>query len=145
MPSIGVSFSWHLFALRIFTLSWQCSRFTGKLYFQELIHNAGNEILVKDEAKIEGRLHGEQVEPEQPDNMFQRLIYMLLIAITISVAQTVLGVTTFVQFVVMLASNKQPNERLADFGTDLGIWIAKAARFQTAASNVKPWPWTDLD
>ena len=145
MPSIGVSFSWHLFALLIFMLSWQFSRFAGRLYFQELNHNAGNEILVKNEAKIEGRLHGEQVEPEQPDNMFQRLIYMLLIAIMISVAQTVLGVATFVQFVVMLASNKQPNERLADFGTDLGIWIAKAARFQTAASNVKPWPWTELD
>lgn len=28
----------------------------------------------EDEAKIEGRLHGEQIEPEQPDNMFQRFI-----------------------------------------------------------------------
>ena len=52
---------------------------------------------------------------------------------------------TVVQFVVMLINNKQPNERLAEFGTDLGIWIAKAARYQTAASEVKPWPWTDLD
>ena len=63
----------------------------------------------------------------------------------ISLAQTVLGIVTVVQFVVMLVNKKQPNERLADFGTDLGIWIAKAARFQTAASNVKPWPWTELD
>ena len=105
----------------------------------------GNEILDKNEAKIEGRLHGEQIEPEQPDNMVQRFIYMMLIAIMISLAQTVLGVATVVQFVVMLVDKKQPNERLADFGTDLGIWIAKAARFQTAASNVKPWPWTELD
>ncbi len=98
-----------------------------------------------DEDKFEGRMHGEQpsVEPEQ--NLFQRLIFMVLIAIMISVAQTVLAVTTVVQFVVMLTSNKQPNERLAEFGTDLGIWIAKAARYQTAASEVKPWPWTDLD
>ena len=105
----------------------------------------GNEILDENEAKIEGRLHGEQIEPEQPDNMLQRFIYMLLIAIMISLAQTVLGVATVVQFVIMLVNKKQPNERLADFGTDLGIWIAKAARFQTAASNVKPWPWTELD
>lgn len=98
-----------------------------------------------DEAKIEGRLHGEQTEPEQPDNLFIRLIYMLLIAFMTSIAQTVLGVATIVQFVIMLVNNKQPNERLADFGTDLGIWIAKAARFQTAASEVKPWPWTELD
>ncbi|WP_223422202.1 DUF4389 domain-containing protein [Tateyamaria pelophila] len=98
-----------------------------------------------DEAKIEGRLHGEQTEPEQPDNLFLRLVYMLLIAFMTSIAQTVLGVATVVQFVIMLVNNKQPNERLADFGTDLGIWIAKAARFQTAASEVKPWPWTELD
>ncbi|AXI47891.1 DUF4389 domain-containing protein [Sulfitobacter sp. SK012] len=99
----------------------------------------------EEEAKIEGRLLGEQIEPEQPDNMLQRFIYMLLIAFMISLAQTVLGVATVVQFIVMLVNKQQPNERLADFGSDLGIWIAKAARFQTAASNVKPWPWTELD
>ncbi|MEE2944776.1 MAG: DUF4389 domain-containing protein [Pseudomonadota bacterium] len=99
----------------------------------------------EDLEKIEGRLRGEQVEPEQPENMLKRVIYMLLIAVMISLAQTVLGVATVVQFVVMLVNNKRPNERLADFGTDLGIWVAKAARFQTAASNVKPWPWTELD
>ena len=69
----------------------------------------------------------------------------LLIAVMISLAQTVLGVATVIQFVVMLVNNKRPNQRLADFGTDLGIWVAKAARFQTAASNVKPWPWSELD
>ncbi|WP_181893061.1 DUF4389 domain-containing protein [Falsiruegeria mediterranea] len=98
-----------------------------------------------DDEKIEGRLRGEQIEPEDPDNLVLRLIYMLLIAVMISLTQTVLTVATIVQFVVMLVNNKQPNERLADFGTDLGIWVAKAARFQTAASNVKPWPWTELD
>lgn len=98
-----------------------------------------------DEAKIEGRLHGEQIEPEEPDNMLLRLLYMLLIAIMISLAQTVLGVATIIQFVIMLVNNKDPNERLAEFGTDLGIWVAKAARYQTAASNVKPWPWSELD
>ena len=98
-----------------------------------------------DEDKVSGRLHGEQHEPEKTDGLLERLIYMILIAIMISVAQTVLGVMTVVQFVIMLVNNKRPNERLAEFGTDLGIWIAKAARYQTAASNVKPWPWTDLD
>ena len=98
-----------------------------------------------DETRIEGRLHGEQFEPEQPDTMLLRLVYMLLIAVMISVVQTVLGLATVVQFVIMLVNNKEPNERPADFGTDLGIWVAKAARYQTAASNVKPWPWTELD
>ncbi|MGR3708080.1 MAG: DUF4389 domain-containing protein, partial [Alterinioella nitratireducens] len=54
------------------------------------------------------------------------------------------GVATVIQFIIM-AVQKERNERLAEFGTDLGIWMAKAARYQTAASTVKPWPWTDLD
>ena len=98
-----------------------------------------------DEHKVAGRLNGEQIEPDKPDNMLLRLRYTILIAIMISLSQTVLGVATLVQFVVMLVNNNAPNKRLADFGTDLGIWVAKAARFQTAASNVKPWPWTELD
>ncbi|MCK0149950.1 DUF4389 domain-containing protein [Marivita sp. S6314] len=98
-----------------------------------------------DDDKVSGRLHGEQIEPDKSESLVLRLVYMILIAIMISLAQTVLGAMTIIQFVVMLVNNKQPNERLADFGTDLGIWMAKAARYQTAASNVKPWPWTDLD
>ncbi len=98
-----------------------------------------------DEDKVHGRIHGEQIEPTEEDNLGMRLIYMILIALMISVAQTVLGVVTLIQFIIMLLNNKAPNERLSDFGTDLGIWIAKAARYQTAASNVKPWPWTELD
>lgn len=99
----------------------------------------------QDDEKLMGRVHGEQFEPENEDNIFLRLIYMIIIAVMISFAQTILGVATILQFVIMLVNNKQPNERLADFGTDLGVWIAKAARYQTAASEVKPWPWTELD
>ncbi len=97
-----------------------------------------------DDDKIEGRLHGDQ--PKMPkDGLGARLLYMLLIWFMLSIAQTVLTVATVIQFVIMLVNTGTPNERLAEFGTDLGIWIAKAARFQTGASEVKPWPWTDLD
>jgi uncharacterized protein DUF4389 len=96
-----------------------------------------------DEDRISGRIHGEQFEAEG-DSIGMRLLYMLIIALMISVAQTVLGVATVIQFIILLI-NKAANPRLAEFGTDLGIWIAKAARYQTAASQVKPWPWTDLD
>ncbi len=102
------------------------------------------ERTVSEPEDIDGRLHGEQFEPEEKENLLTRLIYMILIAVMISVAQTVLATATVLQFIVM-AISKAPNERLADFGTDLGIWIAKAARYQMAASNVKPWPWTELD
>lgn len=96
-----------------------------------------------DDDRISGRIHGEQFEVEQ-DSIGMRLIYMIIIALMISVAQTVLGMATVIQFIILLIT-KSSNERLAEFGTDLGIWIAKAARYQVVASPVKPWPWTDLD
>ena len=97
-----------------------------------------------DEEKLQGRLHGAQPEARK-ESMPLRLLHMLLIWIMLSLAQTVLTVATVVQAVLMLVNRGQPNARLSEFGTDLGIWIAKAARFQTGASEVKPWPWTELD
>ena len=58
---------------------------------------------------------------------------------------TFVGVATIIQFIVMVVGKGEPNERLAEFGESLGIWVAKAARYQTAASEVKPWPWSELD
>ena len=94
--------------------------------------------------KIDGRLHGEQPEV-QKDGLALRLVFMILIAVMISLSQTILTAVTVIQFIIRLLNSGQPNERLAEFGTDLGIWMAKAVRFQTGASEVKPWPWTDLD
>jgi len=86
-------------------------------------------------------------EPEKPvqEGLFMRLIFMILISIMISFASTVIGILAVLQFIIMLVSNKQPNERIAALGTDVGIWVAKATRYQTAASEHKPWPWTELD
>lgn len=97
-----------------------------------------------DEEKLDGRLHGEQPEAAA-DPLLLRLLYMAILWLMLSLAQTVLTLCTVVQLVIMLINHRRPNERLAEFGTDLGIWMAKAARFQTGASEVKPWPWTELD
>ncbi len=97
-----------------------------------------------DEDKVNGRIHGEQPQAER-EGLALRFVHMVLIWVMLSIAQTVLTVATVVQFVLMLINTGQPNARLAEFGTDLGVWIAKAARFQTGASEVKPWPWTELD
>ena len=70
-----------------------------------------------------------------------RLLWMVVISVMLSLAQTVLTFVTIIQFIIM----RQPYERLADFGTTLGIWIAKAALYQTAASEMRPWPWSELD
>jgi Domain of unknown function (DUF4389) len=100
---------------------------------------------MNDDRKAMGRMTGEQDEPETPDNLLMRLVFMILIALMMSVAYSVLGVITLIQFVIMVLNKRQPNERLAEFGTVLGIWFAKAVRYQLAASEVKPYPWSELD
>ena len=97
-----------------------------------------------DDGNLDGRLKGEQPEAAS-DTLWHRLLYVILIAVMLSFASTVLTAVTVIQFIVMAVSKGEPNERLADFGTDLGIWMAKAARYQAGASEVNPWPWTDLD
>jgi hypothetical protein len=85
-------------------------------------------------------------KPRMPEkieeNMGSRLIHMILIAIMLSFAQTILTLMTVVQFLLTLINSGEPNARIADFGIDLGTWIAKAARYQAMASEERPWPWT---
>lgn len=95
--------------------------------------------------KLSGRIHGEQFEPTQPDGFGLRILYTILIAMMVSLSQSVLGVITIIQLVIMAINKGTPNANLAEFGTDLGVWIAKAARYMTAASDVKPWPWSAID
>lgn len=79
------------------------------------------------------------------ENIWQRLLHMVIIAVLMSMASTLLGVMTVAQFLIMLFNKRAPNEQLAELGTTMGVWMAKAARYQTGASEVKPWPWTELD
>ena len=39
-----------------------------------------------DEDKLSGRLHGEQFEPEETESLVQRIIYLVLIAVMVSVS-----------------------------------------------------------
>ncbi len=86
------------------------------------------------------------IEPEKSDNpLLMRILYMIMIAIMISLAQSVLSIVALFQIVILITNRNRPNPRLAAFGVGLGNWIAKAARYQSAASDTKPWPWTELD
>ena len=79
------------------------------------------------------------------DSIWIRLLNMVIIAVLMSMASTLLGIMTIAQFLIMLLNKREPNEPLAEMGTTMGVWMAKAARYQTGASEVKPWPWTELD
>lgn len=82
---------------------------------------------------------------EDFENIWMRLLHMVIIAVLMSMASTLLGLLTVAQFLIMLFNSREPNDQLAEIGTTMGVWMAKAARYQTAASEVKPWPWTELD
>jgi uncharacterized membrane protein YoaK (UPF0700 family) len=73
-------------------------------------------------------------------SVWARGLMMLIFAILISLAQTVLHAPTVVQFVLMVFDKGKPNAQIASFGKTLGAWLAKAAAFQTAHSEAKPWP-----
>lgn len=79
-----------------------------------------------------------------PREVWPRILWIVVIAAMISLAQTILVVVAVLQIVIMLTNRGRPNEELADFGSMVGAWIAKAARFQSAASDIKPWPWTPM-
>jgi hypothetical protein len=73
-------------------------------------------------------------------SIWMRGLMMLIFAILIGMAQTILQALTLLQFVLMLIDKGKPNARIAAFGTSLGGWLAKAAAFQTAQTDTRPWP-----
>ncbi len=78
-------------------------------------------------------------------SVWLRGLMMVIIALMIGAAQSILFLATLVQFVLMLLDKGQPNAQLAHFGELVGKWMAKAARFQTAKTEDKPWPFSPLD
>lgn len=74
-------------------------------------------------------------------SIWQRGLFMLVVLFLFGVGQSLLCAAALVQFFWMLFSGKR-NDPLAEFGSGLGLWLAKAARFLTAASDEKPFPWT---
>ena len=87
----------------------------------------------------------ETTDVDDYESIWLRLLNVVIIAVLMSFASTLLGFLTVAQFLIMLFNKRQPNEQLAEIGTTMGVWMAKAARYQTGASEVKPWPWTELD
>ena len=69
-----------------------------------------------------------------------RGLYMVITAVLLGAAQSVLVLLALIQFVLMLLSRGAPNAQIADFGDSLGKWLVQAAKFLTAKSDEKPWP-----
>ncbi|MEM6897190.1 MAG: DUF4389 domain-containing protein [Pseudomonadota bacterium] len=97
----------------------------------------------------------DDVMPENParpeeaqkisEGMGWRLLYTVIIWIMVQLAMSVIGLLTIIQYLMLLIEGGTPNRRLARLGEDMGIWVAKGVRYLSGASEVKPWPWSELD
>lgn len=81
-----------------------------------------------------------QIQLVEPRDVWKRGLFMLLFAIAFGIGQIVLNAMAVVQFVWLLAT-RQRNEYLARFGASLSSWFAEVSRFQSGASDDKPFPW----
>ena len=86
-----------------------------------------------------------ELDTPPEESLWLRLLWMILIGMMLGLAQTVLQITALIQFILMVTREGRPNAELAWFGKRMGDWMAKAVRYQTAADDEKPWPWTPLD
>lgn len=69
-----------------------------------------------------------------------RALLMAAFVLMISIATYLVTLIAFVQVIWMLVTGER-NARLSIFGTSLGRWLNEATRFQTVASEDKPFPW----
>ncbi|MEM9350497.1 MAG: DUF4389 domain-containing protein [Pseudomonadota bacterium] len=97
-----------------------------------------DDVMPENTARADG-------DPALEEGLGSRALSSIIIWFMLQLAQTLIAIITVVQFIFLLIEQKKPNKRLAGFGEDVGIWVAKAARYQSGASEVKPWPWTELD
>ena len=86
-------------------------------------------------------------EPEAPKppapprpSVWGRGGVMIVFAVLFNLAQTVLLFCAVAQFLWLLIDTKR-NEWIAGFGESLGRWLHAVARFQTGATEERPFPW----
>ncbi len=82
------------------------------------------------------------VPTTEPRNIWMRGLFMLLFAFLFGVGHIVLNAIAVVQFLGLLIT-REPNELLARFGASLSNWFSDVARFQTCATDNKPFPSRD--
>jgi hypothetical protein len=70
----------------------------------------------------------------------KRALIMLAFAIFTAIAENVLLLIALVQALWMLFTGA-PNAWVRDFGKSLSVWIADVAKFQSVASEERPFPW----
>ena len=75
-------------------------------------------------------------------SLWSRGLLMLLMGLAYQLASSLLLCVAIVQFVVVLALGA-PNQRLKNFGANLGLYLGQIAQFQSFAADALPFPFAD--
>jgi len=78
---------------------------------------------------------------EFTSGIWMRGLITVILFLLFEFAQTLVIITALMQFLWMLISGER-NPRIAHFGERLANWLAVTARFQSGASELRPFPWT---
>ena len=80
--------------------------------------------------------------PADRRNIWIRGLFMLLMALILHVAGTVLFIIALIQFLMTLL-NGTPNQRLVSFGRGLARYFQQIVNFVTFATEEIPFPFND--
>lgn len=75
-------------------------------------------------------------------NIWIRGLFMLLMALVLHAAGTVMFIVAVLQFLLGLMNDK-PNERLVSFGRSLARYFQQIVNFMTFATEDIPFPFSD--
>ena len=82
-------------------------------------------------------------EPEvYSSGIWMRALHMIIFMVLFGVAETLLFFMAIFQFLWMLFTKKR-NPSIAQFGDMVSEWLRDVGRFQTGATDDKPFPWSD--
>lgn len=74
-------------------------------------------------------------------DIWMRGLLSIVLFVLLRFADTILLIVTVVQWFWMLIK-KERHPTLQEFGRNLSNWLAVAARYQSAASDRLPFPWS---
>jgi len=99
------------------------------------------------EANTSSQTHQSQThhdpEPEiYPSGIWMRALHMIIFMILFGVAETLMFFMAVFQFLWMLVT-KSRNPSVAQFGDQMSGWLRDVGRFQSGATDDKPFPWSD--
>ncbi len=89
--------------------------------------------------------HHKRYEPEPeiyPSGVWMRALHMIIFMALFGVAEGILFFMAVFQFFWMLFT-KSRNPSIAQFGDQVSEWLRAVGRFQTGATDDKPFPWSE--